>query len=97
VGFPESGDRLLRTLFVMPNMHRVHHSIKELETNSNYGSIFSFWDRVFRTFRKREDTKGIDFGLPYFRESKWQGLTGFIKIPFVVEKSRGAYGYSSSV
>jgi sterol desaturase/sphingolipid hydroxylase (fatty acid hydroxylase superfamily) len=83
VGLPERWDRLLRSLFVMPNMHRVHHSIESFETNSNYSSIFSFWDRVFRTFRKRGDTRSINFGLPYFRESAWQSLLGFIKIPFV--------------
>lgn len=82
VALPEKWDSLFRVLFVMPNMHRVHHSIEKFETNSNYGSIFSFWDRVFRTFRQREDTKGIDFGLPNFRDSEWQGLHGFIKIPF---------------
>jgi len=64
-------------------MHRVHHSIVNHETNSNYGSVFSFWDRLLSTFRKREDVLNIQYGLPYLREMEWQKLPGMFKTPFI--------------
>lgn len=78
---PERWDRLLRMAIVTPNMHRVHHSVKVLETNSNYTSLLSVWDRLYQSFRSREDTRLITIGLPQFREAKWQQLWGFLITP----------------
>lgn len=86
LAIPEKWDRLLRTVIATPNMHRVHHSIERFETDSNYTSILSVWDRLFRSFRKREDTRTIIIGLPRFREEKWQKLRGFLITPFVVSQ-----------
>lgn len=47
---PEKIDRPLRWLFVTPNMHCLHHSAFQPETDSNYGQVFSFWDRIFGTY-----------------------------------------------
>ncbi len=47
---PEKLDRVLRFLFVTPNMHSLHHSSWQPETDSNYGQVFSFWDRLFGTY-----------------------------------------------
>ena len=80
---PEKWDRVFRALIVTPNMHRVHHSIESSETNSNYSSVFSFWDRLVQTFRKREDARSLEYGLPYFREPEWQSVAGMLKTPFV--------------
>ena len=82
LGLPEKWDRILRACIVTPNMHRVHHSHVWLETNSNYSSIFSFWDRIFNSFRKRDDTLTIKFGLRILREQKWQRLWGMLSTPF---------------
>jgi sterol desaturase/sphingolipid hydroxylase (fatty acid hydroxylase superfamily) len=49
----ESTDLLFRKLFVSPNMHRIHHSNVIVETDSNYGSVFSFWDMIFRSYKKK--------------------------------------------
>jgi len=68
IAFPEKWDRILRALIVTPNMHRVHHSLETYETNSNYSSVFSVWDRLAGTFRKREDMATLTFGLKEFRE-----------------------------
>ncbi len=73
---------MLRSIVVTPNMHRVHHSVKRFETDSNFTSILSFWDRVFGTFLTRDDTRTITIGLPRFREEKYQRLPGFLITPF---------------
>jgi sterol desaturase/sphingolipid hydroxylase (fatty acid hydroxylase superfamily) len=78
---PEIWDRRLRTLVVTPNMHRVHHSIERRETDSNFTSILSCWDRLFGTFRMRPDTGAITLGLPRFREEHYQRLWGFLITP----------------
>ncbi len=82
LAIPEKWDRLLRTVIVTPNMHRVHHSIERFETDSNYTSLLSVWDRLFHSFRTRQDTLTITIGLPRFREAQWQNLRGFLITPF---------------
>ncbi len=78
---PEKWDRVLRTVVVTPNMHRVHHSVERFETDSNFTSLLSVWDRLFRSFRTRKDTHTITIGLPSFREIKYQRLWGFLITP----------------
>ena len=53
VRIPQPLDRLLRLIVVTPDMHRVHHSVEEIETNSNFGFNLSIWDRLFGTYRKQ--------------------------------------------
>ena len=86
VNLPERWDRLLRAIIVSPNMHRVHHSRIQHETDSNYSSVFSFWDRLACTFRRREDVGAIEFGLLEFDDLKWQTILGMLRTPF---RSRG--------
>lgn len=50
VKIPLSIDRFIRTLVVTPDTHRVHHSIIQRETDSNYGFFLSIWDRLFGTY-----------------------------------------------
>lgn len=58
----EKGDLFLRKLIVSPWMHRIHHSNHIPETNSNYGSVFPFWDLIFRSYCKKSK-KAVIFGL----------------------------------
>jgi sterol desaturase/sphingolipid hydroxylase (fatty acid hydroxylase superfamily) len=51
VRIPPSLDRVLRWLIVTPDMHRIHHSIHRFETDSNFGFVFPWWDRMFGTYR----------------------------------------------
>jgi sterol desaturase/sphingolipid hydroxylase (fatty acid hydroxylase superfamily) len=83
LGIPGKWDRLLRIVIVTPDMHRVHHSVERFETDSNFTSLLSAWDRLARTFRMREDTRTVVFGLPVFREARYQRLRGFLIMPFV--------------
>jgi sterol desaturase/sphingolipid hydroxylase (fatty acid hydroxylase superfamily) len=59
----ESIDRLLALVIVTPNLHRIHHSQVVAETNSNYGSVLNWWDRIFRTNNDRSDVINIQLGL----------------------------------
>ena len=48
-------DRCLGLLLVTPAMHCIHHSAHRPETDSNYGVLFTLWDRAFRTYRGEPD------------------------------------------
>ncbi|WP_295583602.1 sterol desaturase family protein [uncultured Lamprocystis sp.] len=82
---PARIDRGLRRLIVSPSMHRVHHSEIRAETDSNYGTIFSFWDRLFGSLRVREDTQAIRFGIGRFAGDAWQRPLRLLTIPFLAE------------
>ncbi|MEM7181606.1 MAG: sterol desaturase family protein [Spirochaetota bacterium] len=62
LALPMKLDRFWRLFFASPFMHKIHHSQIPADTNSNYGSLFSFWDRIFASYRMRE-TKDLLMGL----------------------------------
>jgi hypothetical protein len=65
-----------------PFMHKVHHSRWQPETDSNYSSLFSFWDRLFGTLRMREDPRTLRYGLEEFDPPKHHTMTGLLITPF---------------
>ena len=82
VRLPGAWERGLRVLIVPPSMHRVHHSQIRTETDSNYGTIFSYWDRLFGTFRLCKDHGRIRFGIGRFESLEWQSPMRLLLLPF---------------
>lgn len=76
-------DLIFRKLIVTPNMHRIHHSVEEYETNSNFGFNFSFWDKIFGTY-KSKPIKGdnLILGLNEFKNNKDKNIFLLIFKPF---------------
>ncbi len=79
-------DKWLRLILVTPDMHRVHHSVEDDETNSNFGFSLPWWDRLFGTYRAqpRAGHENMIIGIHSFREPKiasW--LSGMLVIPFI--------------
>jgi sterol desaturase/sphingolipid hydroxylase (fatty acid hydroxylase superfamily) len=62
---PHWAERYLRPLLVTPGLHRFHHSTERAQTDSNYGNVFSFWDRLFGTYSDEtsQSDKPFRFGL----------------------------------
>jgi len=77
-------DRRVRLVVVTPDMHRVHHSVKRHETDSNYGFNLPWWDRLFRTYRALPEAGHDDMtiGLPIFRDPKESRLDRLVTQPF---------------
>ena len=77
-------ERAMRLIFVSPGMHRIHHSAWEPETNSNFGVIFSFWDKVFGTYRAtaRQDQKDMKIGLFEYQEPADLSFARMLVQPF---------------
>jgi sterol desaturase/sphingolipid hydroxylase (fatty acid hydroxylase superfamily) len=90
IGLPPALDRAIRAAIVSPSMHKVHHSVEIAETNSNYTSILSVWDRLFGTFRLREDDHAIEFGVPEYSASRFQTFAGLLITPFTSSKDAPA-------
>ena len=85
VRLPLGLDRVLRLLVVTPDMHRVHHSIEDHETNSNFGFNLSLWYRVFGTYKDQPDAghTGMTIGIRDFRnEQEVDRLPGMLALPF---------------
>ncbi|MCW9059526.1 MAG: sterol desaturase family protein [Gammaproteobacteria bacterium] len=86
VRMPLGLDRVLRWFVVTPDMHRVHHSTEDDETNSNFGFNLPWWDRLFGTYRDqpRKGHVDMEIGIRSFREDRWcSWLPGMLTIPFV--------------
>jgi sterol desaturase/sphingolipid hydroxylase (fatty acid hydroxylase superfamily) len=81
IAWPVRMDTGLRAVIVTPFMHKVHHSRWRPETDSNYSSLFSFWDRLFRTFRLRDDPRTLQFGLQEFDGRENHTMTGLLATP----------------
>ena len=76
-------DKIIRVVIVTPAMHRIHHHFERPQTDTNYGNVFSFWDRIFGTYHDMP-SEDIVFGLDVF-EDETQNLGKLLKIP--LEKS----------
>jgi sterol desaturase/sphingolipid hydroxylase (fatty acid hydroxylase superfamily) len=86
VRLPLGLDRVLRWFLVTPDMHRVHHSVEDDETNSNFGFSLPWWDRLFGTYRDqpRAGHERMTIGIHRYTEPKlvsW--LPGMLILPFV--------------
>jgi len=92
IRLPKALDRLIRLLFVTPDMHRVHHSIFKHETNSNYGFNLSIWDKIFGSYHAQPDLghDKMTIGLEQYQgNTPTSSLLWMLKLPFT--QSGGMY------
>ncbi len=90
VGLPKALDKIFRWFIVTPDMHRVHHSVEDDETNSNFGFNLTWWDRLFGTYRDqpRGGHQGMKIGIHKFtdvKQTNW--ITGMLAMPFMGKMS----------
>jgi len=87
ISLPKKVDDILSWVIVSPNMHKVHHHYKLPYTDSNYGNIFSIWDRLLGTFLKLPNDQ-IVYGVDtYPNEKENSDIGALLKIPFKRYKS----------
>ena len=81
---PQAFERALRCLLVTPDMHRVHHSVRPTEHNSNFGFNLSVWDRVFGSYTAQPAAghEAMDIGLTRFRDRAQQTLPRLLLQPW---------------
>jgi sterol desaturase/sphingolipid hydroxylase (fatty acid hydroxylase superfamily) len=82
VKLPRRAERLANLVFVTPRMHGVHHSNFRRETDSNYSSVFSWWDRVHRTLRLDVPQRDIEIGVPGYSLPADNRAATLLSMPF---------------
>src|SRR5436190_14024716 len=75
-------ERILNHVIVTPRMHGIHHSIVQRETNSNWGTIFCWWDRFHRTLRRDIPQNAITIGVAAYRDQRELTLGHLFALPF---------------
>lgn len=83
INMPKGVDKALSYVFVTPNMHKVHHHYMQPLSDTNYGNIFSIWDRIFGTFASVENTTDLTYGIDTHMDAEEnESLGNLLKIPF---------------
>lgn len=82
IKLPSWIDETISLVLISPNMHKVHHHWKQPYTDSNYGAVFSIWDRLLGTFKKL-DISSLKYGLDrYYPNEKDEDMISLFKAPF---------------
>ena len=79
-------ERILNRAIVTPRMHGIHHSIVERETNSNWGTIFCWWDKLHGTLRRDIPQDAITIGVAAYREENELTLGKLFALPFRTQR-----------
>lgn len=84
IRMPRVLERSLRLVLVTPDMHRIHHSSFQPETDSNYGATLSLWDRMFGTYRDKEPESlaRMQIGLGELQDRRSKSLWWLLTLPF---------------
>ena len=83
LNIPDKVDHAFSWLFVSPNMHKVHHHYTQPLTDTNYGNIFSIWDRIFGTYVHVKDPKSIKYGIDtHMAQEENENFGNLLAIPF---------------
>ena len=78
---PQWLDKPLSLVFITPNMHKFHHHFERPWTDTNFGNIFSIWDRIFGTM-VYDDPRKVHYGLDVLEDSTDENVAYQFKIPF---------------
>ena len=84
IRLPSGLDRMLRWVVITPDMHRIHHSADQPETDSNYGTLLPWWDRLFKSYRDAPalGQTGMVLGLEDWRNEQDLTISGLALLPF---------------
>ena len=83
ISLPKWMDKSISWLIVSPDMHKVHHHFRQPLTDTNYGNIFSLWDRLFGTFVYVDDSRSLRYGIDTYPDEKENNRMGsLLRMPF---------------
>jgi sterol desaturase/sphingolipid hydroxylase (fatty acid hydroxylase superfamily) len=75
-------DRGFVWFWVTPDMHKVHHSRAQKETDSNYANLFSFFDHALGTYTPSDRGPTVDYGIPGYDSARHQSIWAVLCLPF---------------
>jgi len=79
---PIGAERLLNKVLVTPRMHGIHHSQVQRENNSNFGTVFPWWDRLHRTLGVNIPQDAVVVGVPGYTLAEDNRFWNTLLIPF---------------
>ncbi|MBC7799793.1 MAG: sterol desaturase family protein [Gemmatimonadaceae bacterium] len=91
-GRPGRVDQALQAVLVTPGMHQVHHSADARDHDSNYGTVFSIWDRMFGTYRATpaRGRAAMTYGIEGFTDPSWAAPRWGLLLPLRIRRERAA-------
>lgn len=91
VKLPPDWERKLSRFVVTPRLHGIHHSIERAETDSNWSSGLSVWDRLHGTFKPDAAQNEVVIGIPAYRDAGEVALSKILPMPF--ERQRPSFEF----
>jgi sterol desaturase/sphingolipid hydroxylase (fatty acid hydroxylase superfamily) len=82
LALPIAVERRLVRIVVTPRMHGIHHSTRPSDTQTNYSSLLSVWDRLHRSLRLNVPQASVTIGVPGFTSPEDVTLTASLSLPF---------------
>ncbi len=82
IRFPKRLESFFMTAFITPRIHGIHHSIVKEETDSNYGTVFTFWDRLHGTKKTNIPQNEITIGVPAYMNTADHLFLNVLTTPF---------------
>ncbi|HXV37939.1 MAG TPA: sterol desaturase family protein [Myxococcota bacterium] len=79
---PRRLEPIARRLFITPALHRHHHASNWRDLNSNFGTVFSSWDRLAGTLRTSDRNRHVETGLPGWSRARAPSLRESLLLPF---------------
>ena len=97
INMADKVDKALSYVFITPNMHKVHHHFTQPLTDTNYGNIFAFWDRIFGTFAEVDNTKSLIYGIDtHMKQEENDQVGNLLAIPFQKYRTPDGGKFSNS-
>lgn len=97
VRLPTGTETRLNRFLVTPRMHGIHHSVIEEETNSNWSSGLTVWDKLHGTFRPFSEDSSVVIGVPAYQKESETTLEAMIKLPFEEQKQVWQYDGAAQI
>lgn len=86
IKLPRRIETLVNLFVVTPRMHAIHHSVVQAETNSNWSSGLTIWDKLHGTYRAENTKVDVTIGVPAYRKTDGVGFFNMITLPFKRQK-----------
>lgn len=81
VKFPDKLEQMASWVIATPGWHKIHHSTEKAQTDSHYGDVFTFWDRIFGTWGKTQPHE-IRYGIDDFHQDQHHKVGYLMTSPF---------------
>jgi sterol desaturase/sphingolipid hydroxylase (fatty acid hydroxylase superfamily) len=87
IKLPKGLEKALAYFIITPKQHGIHHSVVQNESNSNYGTVFNFWDRLHGSSIMNVKQQKVNIGVPAYRSEEELNLGFLLKLPVLKQRA----------